>query len=237
MKGVFITGTDTGIGKTVVAGGLAAALRNRGVNVGVFKPVATGGKRIREGLVSEDAEFLAACADSLDPLTEVNPCVYKEPLSPHLAARRAKQPVDRELIRRSWSTLCSKHEWMVVEGAGGLLTPISDRAFVADLAAECELPVVIVTDAKLGTLNRTGSAIEVARSRKLKLAGVIVNRYRPDTADVAEESAAAEIERVFRVDVLAVLPDDAGTDVSAGRPGRDVTAILARVGWNRFETP
>jgi dethiobiotin synthetase len=231
--GLFVSGTDTGVGKTVVAGAIAHILHRRGVDVGVMKPVATGCMRIREGLTSPDAEFLSACADSLDPLREVCPCCYAEPLSPHLAARRAGEPVDFERIRAAFAGLTQRHAFTVVEGVGGVLTPLSDTVFVADLAAEMKLPMLIVTDAKLGTLSRTGTALEAARSRKIDVFGVVVNRYQPDKADVAEEAAAGEIARVFRVNVCAVVPEDLGTDAAASRPGKDVLIALERVNWGR----
>jgi dethiobiotin synthetase len=232
IPGVFVTGTDTGIGKTVVAGGIAAALKRRGVDVGVFKPVATGCRSDWRGnLISSDAEFLAACADTVDPLSRICPCAYAEPLSPHLAARRAGKPVDFDLIALCFRQLTASHGFVVAEGAGGLLTPVTDRKFIADIAAQLGLPLVIVTDPKLGTLTRTGAVIEAARSRKLPIAGVIVNRYDPDKADLAEETAAAEIERVFRVDVLASLPTDPGIDAEEGRPGKDILGLLGAVDW------
>jgi dethiobiotin synthetase len=231
VRGFFVTGTDTGIGKTVVSAGIAMAARRAGVDVGVFKPVATGCKSVREGLVSEDAEFLTAAADTVDPLDRVNPCRYAEPLSPHLAARRAKQPVDLDAVRQAWGILSAAHPYMIAEGAGGLLTPVTDRKFIADIAAELGLPLIIVTDPKLGTLTRTGCVIETARARKLPIAGVVVNRYDPETQDVAEETAPQELEKVFRVDVLAVLPNDPTTDPARGHPGREVLGILSRVNW------
>lgn len=230
-KGYFITGTDTGIGKTVVTGALAVAMRRQGLNVGVMKPVATGCTSIREGLLSADAEFLAGCADTVDPLSRINPCRYAEALSPHLAARRAKQPVDFDLIMESFRKLSADHEWMLVEGAGGLLCPLTDRKFIADLALQMELPLIIVAGPHLGTLNHTGLTIEVARQRKLKVAGVIVNRYTPDAAGVAEETAPAEMERLFRTDVLAVLPDDATVNIEEAEPGRENVGILSQINW------
>jgi dethiobiotin synthetase len=231
VRGLFVSGTDTGVGKTVIAGGIAAVLRRRGVDVGVMKPAATGCVGSREGPASADAEFLAACADSLDPMRDVCPCRYAEPLSPHLAARRAEVPVDFDRIRESFARIGAAREFVVVEGTGGLLTPLSDKVMVADLAAEMKLPMLIVTDAALGTLNRTGLCLEAARHRGIEVYGVVVNRYRPDKATLAEETAAGEIARVFDVTVCAVVPQDPTTDTARGRPGKDVLIALERVRW------
>src|SRR5512132_1791063 len=127
IPGLFVTGTDTGVGKTLVAGAIANWFHGRGARVAVLKPAATGCVRRREGLVSEDAEFLAHCADARHPLDLICPQRYAEPLAPAVAAERAGQPVDWSAIQRSIDLMSRDSEVMIVEGVGGLMVPIDER--------------------------------------------------------------------------------------------------------------
>lgn len=197
MNGVFVTGTDTDVGKTFVAAGLAAALRRRGVDVGVMKPVATGR--------SKDAQRLLKASGASDPLDLVNPIHLKAPLSPHLAARREGTRVELWRIDRAFKTLGSRHEFVIVEGAGGLLVPIRDDFTMADLAKRLGLPLLIVARDALGTINHTLLTVEAARSRGLNVEGVVVNRPRPGRPDLAERLNPAAIAEAARAPVLASL--------------------------------
>src|SRR5439155_2370082 len=171
---------DTGVGKTVIAGALALLVRQEGRRVGVFKPVATSCRRdVRLGLVSEDAEFLAHCAESPETLETINPVRYAGELAPMAAAERQKKPIDWAAIEQSWDRIRNDSDWQVVEGAGGLLVPIDAQNSMADLAGRFGLPLVIVTRPGLGTINHTLLTIEAARNRKLPIACVVVNGYRP----------------------------------------------------------
>jgi dethiobiotin synthetase len=221
-RGLFITGTDTGVGKTIVTGAIAAVLRERRVNVGVMKPVATGCVHRREGLVAEDAEFLAQAADAAGPLDEITPIRFAEPLAPTVAAARAGTPIDLELIWRSWRRLRAAHDVMLVEGIGGILCPITPDKFVADLAKEFGLPVLIVARPNLGTINHTALTVEAARSRGLAIAGIVINRYDADTTDMAEFTNPDEIARATGVPILGLIPDDPETNLSKAILGDDV---------------
>jgi dethiobiotin synthetase len=198
MNGVFVTGTDTDVGKTFVAAGLAAALKRRGVDVGVMKPVATGR--------SKDAQRLLKASGASDPLDVVNPIRLKAPLSPHLAARREGTRVELWRIDRALKTLSSRHEFVIVEGAGGLLVPIRDDFTMADLANRLGLPLLIVARDALGTINHTMLTVEAARTRGLEILGVVVNRSRPGRPDLAERLNPGAIAEAARVPVLGSLP-------------------------------
>src|SRR3954447_3837592 len=124
IPGLFVTGTDTGVGKTVVAGAIADWFRRRRKRVAVLKPVATGCVHRREGLVSEDAELLAHCANARHPLDLICPQRYAEPLAPAIAAERAKQPLDWDAINRSIKIMSRDSDIMIIEGIGGLLVPM-----------------------------------------------------------------------------------------------------------------
>lgn len=222
MRGWFITGTDTGVGKTVIAGALAMLVRETGKTVGVLKPVATGCRRdVRLGLVSSDAEFLAHCAEAREPLNVINPVRYAGELAPMVAAEREARPIDWDAIRQSWQRIQAA-DWVVVEGAGGLLVPIDREHSMADMAAEFELPLIIVARPGLGTINHTLLTIEVARQHKLPIAAVVINGYRPDTATVAEETNPEVIGRLAGMRIPLIVPFNRGTSPEKGAVGESV---------------
>jgi dethiobiotin synthetase len=223
MSGWFITGTDTGVGKTVIAGALAVLCRKRGRRPGVFKPVATGCRRdVRLGLVSEDAEFLAHCADGAEPLDTINPVRYSGDLAPLVAAERKQRPIDWAAIDANLERTRATSDWLVVEGAGGLLTPIDAKTSVADYAVRLGLPLVIGARATLGTINHTLLTIEAARTRNLRIAAVVINGYHPNSATLAEETNPEVIARLARIPIPLVVPFDPQTDVRQGTVGESV---------------
>ena len=228
-KGLFITGTDTGVGKTVVTAALAAVLRADGVNVGVMKPIATGCVRRREGLVSEDAEFLAKAADAPEPLDEISPIRLAEPLAPTVAAARAGVELDLLPMWRAWDRLKRAHDVMLVEGIGGALCPVTPRQSVADLAQRFHLPVLVVARPVLGTINHTAMTVEVLRARGLEVAGIVLNRYDHDSDDVAQSANPDEVQRVTGAPVLGLVPDDRATGLSSGVVGADVLAAVRQM--------
>ena len=227
--GYFITGTDTGVGKTVVTGALAAVLRSGSADVGVMKPVAPGCVRRREGLVSLDAEFLAKVADAPEPLEQIAPIRLAEALAPTVAAARAGRALDLHAMWTAWERLRRAHAVMLVEGIGGALCPVTPRQRVADLARRFNLPVLVVARPGLGTINHTAMTVEVLRKRRLEVAGIIINRYNRDTEDVAELTNPDEIQRVTGAPVLGLVPEDAGTDFQAGIVGNDILAAVRQM--------
>lgn len=207
-RGIFITGTSTGIGKTIVAGGLAAALRARGVDVGVMKPVQTGG---RPG----DAAFLQRAAGLTDPLSLVNPCYLDAPLAPAVAVSLGYGQVEIPLILEAFRELSGRHKFMVVEGIGGLLTPIQERFYLADLILAMELPAIVVARPGLGTINHTLLTIRQAQSMGIHVLGTIVNGY-PAKPDLAEKTSVEAIESHSGLPVFGTLPHLPGVDTAAG---------------------
>jgi dethiobiotin synthetase len=214
-RGVFITGTDTGVGKTVVAGGLVAALRLRGVRVGVMKPFATGAEMRQGRPVSADALFLRAAAETDDPLEEINPVCLQEALAPGVAAQRAGIRVPMERVQEAFAGLCARHEFVVVEGVGGVAVPVAERTLLADLRAAFPLPMWVVARPTLGTINHTLLTVEFARSRGWDVTGIVLNRLRPEKAGVAEQTNAGVIEEWTGVPVLGTLPYLPGVCVEA----------------------
>jgi dethiobiotin synthetase len=217
LPGWFVTGTDTGVGKTVVAGALAVLLREQGRKVGVFKPVASGCRRDpRLGLVCEDAEFLAHCAEAEVNLETINPIRYPGDLAPMVAAERSKRPVDWDAMDEALERVRQTSDWLIVEGAGGLLVPIDRKKKMADLAVDLGLPLIIVARPGLGTINHTLLTIEAAKHRGLKIAAVIINRYHPHSATLAEETNPEVIARLAKIKIPLVIPFDPKLDVRKG---------------------
>lgn len=202
----LVTGTDTGVGKTFVAGGLAAALVRRGVPVGVLKPFATGARSVRGRLVSDDARFLKAAAQVDDPLDLINPICLRPPLAPTMAAEVSKKTIDLNKVWAAWRTLTRRHPTLVVEGVGGLLVPLFTRWTVADLAKKLRLPLLIVTRPALGTLNHTALTVHVARSTGLRILGLVVNTSTPAKRGLAERLNPRALELFTKVPVLAEFP-------------------------------
>lgn len=235
IPALFVTGTDTGVGKTVIAGAIARWLRDDGKRVAVLKPAATGCVRRREGLVSEDAEFLADCADARHPLDLICPQRYVEPLAPAVAAKRAGEPLNWDVIGRSMEIMASDSDVMVVEGVGGLLVPMDEKHTVADFARWLMVPTIVVARPSLGTINHSLLTIEALRSRQVPIAGVIINRYPADTPLAAEETNPRVIERWGKAPILCIVPDEAlpkRPTASPIPPG--IQAAIGQVDWWRI---
>lgn len=209
---IFITGTDTGVGKTYVACALAHALRQRGVDVGVMKPIATGCTPDASGrLVSEDALALSEAARSKDPMELINPEAFAPPLAPSVAARLSGRTLDIQRLMRAFRELRTRHQVLLVEGVGGLLVPISEHHTVRDLAQKLALPLLIVARNALGTINHTALTVEASRTAGLEVLGIVLNRHPGLLADdPSVETNAEEIERLSGARVLARFTEGAG---------------------------
>lgn len=210
-KGIFITGTDTGVGKTAVAVGIAAVLKKRGIDLGVIKPVAAGSRA--------DALLLRQAAAVSDPEEDINPVYLSAPLSPNVAATLENRTVDLDAIRSAYQRISTAHPFTLVEGAGGLLVPLQDNYLIADLAVELGLPLIIVSRPALGTINHTLLTLEAARARNLNVLGVVYNHTQPGPPGVAETTSPDVIARISGIPSLGTLPFDPDLDVDAGRAG------------------
>ncbi|MBI4570011.1 MAG: dethiobiotin synthase [Planctomycetes bacterium] len=189
--GLFVTGTDTSVGKTVISCALAVGFRARGSRVGVMKPVATGAEPFPGGWAAEDTLLLQAAAGVDDPLDEITPALFAPPIAPHAAAAREGATIDLPALVAAFRRLSRRHGCMVVEGVGGLLTPLTRDALLADLIAEFGLPLVVVARAGLGTINHALLTLEAARRRGLAVLGVVVNGLNPAGSDLERENVAA----------------------------------------------
>jgi len=199
-KGLFITGTDTGVGKTIVAAGLAASLANSGMDIGVMKPIETG-----FSLRSSDAVFLKKIAGVKDSLDSICPYRLKHPLSPFTAAQIENVSIRFGRIARAYEGLLQNHQALLVEGAGGLLVPITREKMMTDLALYLKLPVLIISRTGLGTINHTLLSVEVAKQRGIEVAGVIFNHLGPHRG-LAERTNPSVIRHFLDVPILGELP-------------------------------
>lgn len=194
-RGILITGTDTGVGKTTVACGLAAAWRRRGLRVGVLKPAETGCEPGPDGrLLAADAERLRFFSGCDADAAVCCPYALPEPLAPAVAAARAAVRIEIETIVAAYRQLTVRHDITLVEGAGGLLVPLTEQLTFAELAVRLELPVVLVIGNRLGAINHALLTVESARLRSLQVAGYIVNALAP-SADLAADTNITMFQR------------------------------------------
>jgi len=205
VKGIFITGTDTGVGKTYVASGIAASLRAQRVNVGVMKPAETG-CRIRSGdLIPADAIRLARAAGTHDPLSLINPYRFRKPLAPSAAAELEGKKIQESRIMNAYRALVRKHDFMIIEGAGGIMVPLSRNYLYLDLAQAIGLPVVVVARPGLGTINHTLLTVAALKERGIAIAGVVINYSDKRRPGLAEKTSPQALEKISRVPVLGVV--------------------------------
>ncbi len=206
-RGCFITGTDTGVGKTFVACALAGALKNHGRDVGVMKPVETGCAERGGGLVPADALALKEAAGAADPLDAINPYRFAAPLAPNVAARSTGREIDLTIIKERYEDLSTVHDLVLVEGAGGLFAPVTDSETMADLAALLGLPLIIVAPSRLGCINHTLLTVRAAEQKGIPVLGIILNHPVPlDAADLSTQYNLEEIKRLSGVPVLGEVP-------------------------------
>ena len=193
----FITGTDTGVGKTYVTARLIRRLRAQGMDTVGFKPICCGSR--------EDAELLRAAADDAIALNEVNPVWLRTPAAPYTAAMIENRAVDLALIRETFGSLRAGHESVLVEGVGGWLVPIAKDYTVADLARELALPVIVVVKNRLGALNHAALTVHHLQAGGLTCAGLIVNDGSPTSEDADEpQEIAMTTNRAVLEDVLGL---------------------------------
>ena len=205
-QGIFITGTGTEIGKTVIAGGLAASLKQAGMNVGVMKPISTGDRA--------DAQFLKHAAQVDDELSSINPIYLRHPLAPSVAARMEGRDIDVSCVETAFAELQQKYDFVIVEGVGGIAVPIQDDFLVVHLIKRLQLPILIVAQVGLGTLNHTLLTVAYARQFELQIAGIVLNGLCAETAGLAEATNPVEIENLTGVPVIGVVPYEKQLDTA-----------------------
>jgi len=233
-NGLFITGSDTRVGKTLIAGAIAKILTGKDLQVGVFKPIATGCKRRWEAFVSCETEFLANCANSDLSLSTITPVGYLSPAVPIVSAAHEEHPIDFAKIAAAYKQICQICNIVIVEGIGGVRTPLTVEFDLLDLAAEFDLPMVIVARPDPGTINHTLMTIDCIRAAELKIAGVVINGYDATKATIAEETAEQVIIQCSGVKVLSIVPFDETVDIENPNLGEVVVECLSDCDWAKL---
>ena len=176
MKSIFITGTDTDVGKTYITAGLAVTLRKMGVDIGVMKPFAAGNAQ-KNGFKSEDVEILSKAAQVNDSENLVNPQFFPIPASPYTAWKKLKIKPKIPTILKSFKKLSNLHEMLLIEGMGGVMTPILKDYYITNLIKEMKIPTIIVTRSKVGTVNHTIMTVKFCEKFKIPIKGIIINNF------------------------------------------------------------
>jgi dethiobiotin synthetase len=232
-KGIFVTGTDTGVGKTIVAATLARLMKMNGVRVGVMKPVTSGCHEVSGELISDDAQLLCQAAGVLFS-EDVAPYRLREALAPAEAAECDGVRIDVSAIKASFTRLAASCDYIIVEGAGGLMVPLSGGVLIADLARELGLPLLVVARPGLGTINHSVLTCFAAQQMGLQVAGVIVNNM-PEHPNKAEKGASHQIGSLCGAPILGIWPQRNEVDemaivdeLAAWLDGQAETTIVLR---------
>ena len=204
MKSYFVTGTDTGVGKTAITAGIAGSLHKLGVNVGVMKPIATGYPQ-KAGYKSSDVAILAEAAGIKDPEDLINPVFLPIPTSPYDASKLLSMPIDMPLILTKFKKLLSLHDVVLIEGIGGIMTPITKKFFVADMIKAMAIETIIVTRATLGTLNHTVMTCKMCKDYDIKVKGLIINNF-DEKGTPAEKSAPTTLYEITGINIIGIVP-------------------------------
>jgi len=202
LKSLFITGTDTDVGKTYITAGLAVAIRKIGIDVGVMKPFAAGSAQ-KKGYKSEDIEILSRAAMVCDPENLVNPQFFKIPASPYTAWKKLKTKPKISTVLSSFKKLTKLHDMILVEGMGGIMTPILKNYYVTNLIKEMKIPTVIVTRSKVGTVNHTIMTVKMCEKYKIPIKGIIINNF---DKGYTIKDLTRDLENLTGVKVLGSIP-------------------------------
>jgi len=214
---VFVTGTDTGVGKTWIAAGITAVLRRWGLSACYFKPVQSGCPEENGRLIPTDAVFARDLAGLPEPLELLTPITLRLPLAPGVAAAREGVEVSLDRIAQAREELGRRYEVLVTEGAGGLYVPLTDNNFlVLDMARWLRLPLIVVARAGLGTINHTVLTVKAAQHAGVPVAGVVINRY-PEKPSLAEETNPEVIEALTDTPILGRVPEIPRIDTKEGK--------------------
>jgi len=222
--GIFVTGTDTGVGKTLVCVSLVKALVGHGLRVAVMKPIASGSEHTPQGLRNGDALALARASNVAVPYEAINPYCFEPAISPHIAAEEAGIEIDPSRIRQSFNTLAGSADFVVVEGAGGWYAPISESHAMSSLPGWLDIPVLLVVGLRLGCLNHALLTKRAIEAEGVSFAGWVANSLDPALERPAENLSS--LERLLGTEPLAVFPFEPDAQ-SNGRAGAQLGGRLS----------
>ena len=203
LKSLFITGTDTDVGKTYVTAGLAVSLRNMGIDVGVMKPFAAGIPQ-KKGFKSEDLEILANAAQVNDSESLLNPQFFPIPASPYTAWKNLKIKPKINTIISNFKKLSQIHSTILVEGMGGIMTPILKNYFVTDLIKDLKIPAILVTRTKIGSINHTIMTVNMCKKYKIQIKGIVINDF--DSGGYKTKELTRDLKNLTGVPILGSIP-------------------------------
>ncbi len=215
-SGFFITGTDTGVGKTMVTAGLAILLRSRCQPVGVMKPIQTGCRRVNGRLFPDDTKILQWAAETDDPLELVTPYRFQSPLAPFVVGRIERKRILPSKILRAYRRLKQRHSFILVEGIGGILVPITKKDRVLELIQLLKLPLLIVARSGLGTLNHTLLTVHQAREAGIPVMAILLNTSRPQKQGLAEKTNPGILAELTGLPVFGPIPFIEGMQFNEG---------------------
>ena len=209
-KGYFVTATGTDVGKTFVTALLVKKWRDSGIDAGYYK-AALSGAELRDGKwIASDADYVKRIANLPDSQEQLVSYVYKEAVSPHLAARKEGNPVELAKVKADFEAACARHEFIFAEGSGGIICPIrydDQKIFLEDIIKTVNLPILVVTTAALGSINACVLTVEYARSRGLDIRGLIVNRYGSSGNLEMEDDNIRMMQNLTGLEILAKIKD------------------------------
>jgi dethiobiotin synthetase len=202
LKSFFITGTDTDVGKTYITAGLAVTLRKMGLDIGVMKPFAAGTAQ-KKGFKSEDIEILSKAAQVNDPENLINPQFFKISASPYTAWKKLKIKPKVSTILSSFKKLSKLHETILVEGMGGVMTPILKDYYITNLIKDMKIPTILVTRSKVGTVNHTIMTVKMCEKYKIPIKGIIINNF---DRGYPVKQLTSDLQNLTGIKVLGSIP-------------------------------
>ena len=223
MSGLFVTGTDTGIGKTWTALGLMHAYKNRGMRVAGMKPVASGARYRNKELVNDDALVLQQACDGNPPYAVINPYVFQPPVAPHIAARQVGVEIRLERLHDAYMKLSGQYDQVIVEGAGGWRVPLGEDLTMADLVKTFGIQVVVVVGLRLGCINHALLTVEAVRNDGLIVAGWVASHIDPEYSE--PEQNVATLVRKIDAPLLGRLPNCTEFDAETMAESLDIGRI------------
>lgn len=228
LKNIFITGTDTDVGKTIVSAALAATILNEGYKTGVYKPFQSGCIYENDRLSNPDPDFIYKINSKILVKSSYNLIC---PSAPHLAASLENININKELILADYGEMAEKCDFLIVEGSGGLLVPVNDNLLIRDYIKILDLPLIIVARPDLGTINHVLLTIEAAKSYNIEVLGVIISNYPENTDDLVIKTAPEYIKQFSGVDILGILPNipdiDCDNLIAAAKNHLNINKIIS----------
>lgn len=226
MSGLFVTGTSTGVGKTVVASALAGLFAKKGYSVGVLKPVQTGAQRNAAGILeSQDSRFIAQVCGCEALARLSNPYCFEPACSPHLAAEMAGEEISPRKIEAAYRELSRQYDIVIVEGAGGLMVPLRHDFFICDLISLLAIPLLIVSQNILGTINHSILTVQRAIAANLNVLGIIFNHPVNTPVGFVEEMNPRIVQDLTGVEVFGTIPYDSHLIVENNLQGNTIKFI------------